>query len=95
MTELEALKEQVELLKKIVDTQAQLIQEMRKTNPLPIVTIPSVWQVPCQHEYPFPWFGTTPPPCKKCGQISTPSWTITSTSEMSIDGVVTTKSDRI
>jgi hypothetical protein len=78
MTELEALKEKIELLQKIIDTQAQLISEMRKTVPLPFVSIPSVWQVPCQHEYPFPWFGTVPPACKKCGQIGQ-TYTITST----------------
>ncbi len=22
----------------------------------------------CQHEYPNPWHGTAPPPCKKCGE---------------------------
>jgi len=72
MNELEALKEKIELLQKIIDTQAQLIQEMRKTNPLPVVSIPSVWTTPvqqCQHEYPSPWLGTVPPPCKKCGQV--------------------------
>lgn len=77
MTELEALKEKIELLQKIVDTQAQLIQEMRKSVPLPYVSIPSVWSVPCHHEYPFPWFGTVPPACKKCGQVSQPGYTIT------------------
>lgn len=76
MTELEALKEQVELLKKIVDIQSQLIQEMRKTDPLPVISIPSVWQAPCQHEYPSPWHGIIPPACKKCGQLG-PSYTIT------------------
>lgn len=89
MTELEALKEKVELLQKIIDTQAQLIGEMRKSNPLPIVSIPSVWQSPplypgpCQHEYPFPWFGTVPPPCKKCGQTGL-GYTITSTSGLAV-----------
>lgn len=79
MTEIEALKEQIELLKKMIDVQAQLIQEMRKTTPLPSVSIPSVWiGNPCQHEYPFPWFGTVPPACKKCGQTGQ-TYTITST----------------
>lgn len=78
MNEIDALKEQIELLKKIIDTQAQLISEMRKTTPLPFVSIPSVWQAPCQHEYPFPWFGTVPPPCKKCGQVGQ-GYTITCT----------------
>lgn len=77
MTEVETLKEQVELLKKMIDVQAQLIQEMRKTVPLPMVSIPSVWTPnPCQHEYPNPWFGTVPPPCKKCGLVA-PSYTVT------------------
>jgi len=78
MTELEVLKEKIELLQKIIDTQAQLIGEMRKTVPLPFISIPSVWQVPCQHEYPFPWFGTVPPPCNKCGQTQT-HYTVTCT----------------
>lgn len=89
MTELEALKEKVELLQKIIDAQSQLIQEMRKNNPLPVVSIPSVWQVPCQHEYPFPWFGTVPPACKKCGQVGQ-GYTITSTS-----GYIAAKNDTI
>jgi hypothetical protein len=76
MTELEALKEKVELLQKIIDTQAQLIQEMRKANPLPVISIPSIWSVPCQHEYPSPWFGTVPPACKKCGEMA-PAYTVT------------------
>jgi hypothetical protein len=78
MTELEALKEKIELLQKIIDTQAQLIGEMRKTVPLPFVSVPSTWQAPCQHEFPFPWHGTVPPPCTKCGQMAV-TYTITST----------------
>jgi len=39
------------------------------------VSVPTVWTSPhttqldtCQHEYPNPWLGITPPSCKKCGQ---------------------------
>ncbi len=79
MNELEVLKEKIELLQKIVDTQAALISEMRKFTPMPQVSIPSQWQVvgSCQHEYPSPWFGIIPPSCKKCGQQGL-GYTITS-----------------
>ena len=83
MNELEILKEKIELLQKIIDTQTQLIGEIRKTVPLQVVSIPSVWQVPCQHEFPFPWYGVTPPPCKKCGQLGM-GYTITSTASSDI-----------
>lgn len=33
----------------------------------PFISIPNVTY--CNHEYSNPWFGTTPPACKKCGQI--------------------------
>lgn len=87
MDELQVLREQIELLKKIVDTQDKLIKELqiRTINPFlphtPVISIPSMWPVEtCQHEYPFPWCGITPPPCKKCGlQQLTPSYIITST----------------
>lgn len=44
--------------------------------PLPNTSPPYPWIVTtdktiidiCQHEYPNPWFGTCPAPCKKCGK---------------------------
>jgi len=82
MNELELLKMQVEALEKLVRLKQETITELERQlslrplfQPLPQISIPSVWQV-CQHEYPNPWGGTTPPPCKKCGQ-SAPNYTIT------------------
>jgi hypothetical protein len=51
---------------------------------VPYVTTPHIILnpplIPCQHEYPFPWFGTVPPSCKKCGQGQQyPYYTITCT----------------
>lgn len=68
MNEIDALKEQIELLKKLVSTQDLLIAEMRKS--IPFISIPSIWTTPavCLHEYPNPWGSTVPPHCKKCGQ---------------------------
>lgn len=39
----------------------------------PISMLPFCSPMPtvgCQHEYPTPWLGTTPPPCSKCGQLA-------------------------
>jgi hypothetical protein len=51
---------------------------------VPYVTTPNIVLnpplIPCQHEYPFPWFGTVPPACRKCGQSQSPYYTITCTS---------------
>lgn len=80
--ELQLIKEQNELLKQVIETQKELIQELRKNQP--IISIPSVWTVPCQHEYPTPWYGTVPPHCKKCGQQA-PSYTVTCTSNVDPD----------
>lgn len=57
--------------------------------PMPPISIPSIWQVdPCTdgnlHEYPFPWHATTPPPCKKCGKVSHPSYVITSSNSVEL-----------
>lgn len=76
MTEIDALKEQIELLKKLVSSQEQLIAEMRKNTTWPVVSIPSIWTTPCQHEYPNPWFGTVQPNCKKCGQQASGTITV-------------------
>lgn len=43
----------------------------------PTISQPYILTNICEHEYPNPWFGTIPPSCKKCGQISLP-YTITS-----------------
>lgn len=36
--------------------------------PNPIIGPSSGTLIMCDHEYPFPWHGTVPSPCKKCGK---------------------------
>jgi hypothetical protein len=85
MTEVELLKLQIEALEKLVKIKQDTVAELERQltlrplfQPLPQISIPSVWQVdPCQHEYPETWGGTVPPSCKKCGKSMTPYYTVT------------------
>lgn len=86
-----------ELLQLILDLQKR-VSELEKSNssqqfkvypPIPEVFIPSVWTVELcsdggQHQYPFPWHGTVPPACTKCGKSSpaSPPYVVTCTSDI-------------
>lgn len=52
-------------------------------------TIKRISEDTCQHEYPNPWFGVTPPCCKKCGQIAQQMLTVTCDTKPLFDGVAT------
>jgi len=94
--ETKALEEQIELLKKLVDTQERLIVEMRKNQPIQHVISPFYGPITiCQHEYPFLWSGTGSPPCKKCGMLmNSGSITVTNTDGKNT-GTVTLSTDGI
>lgn len=72
-----ALRRQIKELEKLVELKDRRIAELEKLT-IPVstpISVPFVqptqiqpFIVTCQHEYPSPWFGITPPSCKKCGQ---------------------------
>lgn len=64
------LREEIEKLKKDLE---QIKQENNSTQRIfnDLININTV----CNHEYPSPWWGIFPPPCRKCGYI--PNYTIT------------------
>jgi hypothetical protein len=80
---------EIQLLKEIVELQKSLIAELSKR---PVFSPALAWPqaintpfmrtVSCREqggmcEYPFPWHSITPPPCKKCGMIENPGYTVT------------------
>lgn len=69
------LKEQNDLLKRLVELQEKTQNIPRSTWPQQ----PSIYgpTVICQHEYPNPWGATVPPFCIKCGHQA-PSYVVTS-----------------
>lgn len=88
------LKEQIEELENIIALKDRRIRELeRMLDPAPpasdTVYIPTVFGPvqECQHEYPLPWHGITPPPCKKCGKLAE-VYTITCTNGEAKQGIV-------
>lgn len=68
----------LELQQKVTLLEAQMHGKQDIT-----ITYPSVWTSPIDtcpsggiHDYPIPWHGTTPAPCKKCG-IAPPPFIVT------------------
>jgi len=57
-----------ELIKKIdlLDKKLELMQY--RINHAPILNDPNACIDQLGHDYPFPWFSTAPPFCKKCGK---------------------------
>lgn len=76
------LKRKIEKLEQTVREQQLLIEQLRLDlqnqpyiphypNPMDDKTYPKPpFIVECEHEYPNPWHGVTPPPCKKCGKLA-------------------------
>lgn len=55
------------------------------------ITSPNITWLGCVDgkgcEYPNPWFGINPAPCKKCGIAPAPAYTITCCSSENINGI--------
>lgn len=75
------LKRQITELEEIIKLKDRRISELEKlriqpqSEPYTITySPPQTIPLECQHEYPNPWYGIIPPPCKKCGKLGSTVW---------------------
>lgn len=95
--QVEALEKLLQIKEAIIKEHESKISQLemeRLYNPQPFIgrpySAPSVFTAdPCSdgghHDYAYPWFSTSPQPCKKCSKVSPHQWTISSSNTVILE----------